>query len=110
MNDYSNDTRGMSTLTGFALGALVGAGLALLFAPATGVDTRKRLGSAARRLRSEARGKLEAARDTASHVAGDLGEVATHMSDDVKTAIGAGQEAFREGREKRHNAAGTRAH
>jgi len=35
--------RGGSALTGFVMGAIVGAGIALLMAPATGTDTRRRL-------------------------------------------------------------------
>lgn len=38
---------------GVALGALVGAGVALLFAPDRGVNTRKRLGRRLRRLRDQ---------------------------------------------------------
>jgi gas vesicle protein len=45
---------GGGTLTGFLLGAVVGAGIALLLAPSPGGDTRKKLGETARRLGSRA--------------------------------------------------------
>jgi hypothetical protein len=41
-------------MTGFMLGAVVGAGLALLLAPATGEETRRRLKETATRFREEA--------------------------------------------------------
>jgi gas vesicle protein len=49
MNDTESGNGGMS-LGGFLLGAVVGAGLALLLAPATGGETRKKLGETARRI------------------------------------------------------------
>ena len=60
MNDhqYMNETNGTTgtgiTLTGFLIGAIFGAGLALLLAPATGGETRKKLGETARRLGEKA--------------------------------------------------------
>jgi len=59
MNDrsYMNDTEsasGMAGVTLFLLGAVCGAGLALLLAPATGGETRRKLGETARRLGSRA--------------------------------------------------------
>src|SRR4029450_1374435 len=40
-NEISNNAR---IMTGFMVGAVIGAGIALLLAPATGEETRKRLG------------------------------------------------------------------
>src|SRR6266850_2550755 len=40
-----------SVVTGFVVGAVIGAGLALLLAPATGTDTRRKLGDVARKVR-----------------------------------------------------------
>ena len=57
MNDQLDyQDRGLritGAVSGFAIGALIGAGLALLFAPAPGSDTRRRLGSTAKKLRDE---------------------------------------------------------
>jgi len=56
---YTNDmmdetgTSGV-TLAGFLVGAVVGAGLALLLAPAPGGDTRRKIGETARKLSSKA--------------------------------------------------------
>jgi gas vesicle protein len=79
-----------STLMGFALGAVVGAGLALLLAPESGRRTRQRLASTARRWSTNAADALEQARDTVA----DLGT-------DAKSALKVGQDAFLSGRSSR---------
>ncbi|MEP7324449.1 MAG: YtxH domain-containing protein, partial [Gemmatimonadota bacterium] len=45
-------------LVGMALGALLGAGVALLFAPDRGANTRKRLGRRIRQLRDRSGGSV----------------------------------------------------
>jgi gas vesicle protein len=86
MNDTS-DTRGTSktgpTLMGLAVGAVVGAGLALLLAPDSGKRTRERLASTARRWSKNTRHTLDNARQTVT----DLGT-------DAKSAVKAGQDTF----------------
>lgn len=64
-NPYLNDESrsGASGMSGFVLGAIVGAGVALLFAPGTGTDTRRKLGETAKRLGSAARDKVQEGRD-----------------------------------------------
>ena len=57
---------------GFMIGAIVGAGLALLLAPASGGETRRRIGDTARKLGSAARDKFEDLKSSASGVAEDL--------------------------------------
>lgn len=52
---------------GLALGALLGAGVALLFAPDRGVNTRKRLGRQLRRLRDRGGDSVSELRDKLSH-------------------------------------------
>jgi len=86
MNDEP-EARGSSstgmTLMGFALGAVVGAGLALLLAPASGRRTRQRLASTARRWSESAGHTIDQARDTVAE-----------LGTDAKSAVKAGQEAF----------------
>jgi gas vesicle protein len=93
MNDTQYD-RGMSntgsTLLGFAIGAVVGAGIALLLAPESGKRTRDRLASKARSWSRNAGDTLEQARDTVA----DLGT-------DAKAAIKAGQDSFKQDRASR---------
>ncbi|HTS89274.1 MAG TPA: YtxH domain-containing protein [Gemmatimonadales bacterium] len=52
-----------SFLAGAVLGALIGAGAALLLAPRSGAATRRRLRRRARALADDARGGFESARD-----------------------------------------------
>jgi gas vesicle protein len=72
----SKDTSG-SLMVAFVVGALAGAAVALLFAPATGEDTRDYLGQKAR----EGKAKLKEQRDT------------------VLSAVERGREAFSQPRE-----------
>ena|SRR5580765_7647997 len=80
----TKDSRSFAPLIGFALGAMVGGALALLFAPESGERTRRRLKDSARLLGRNARRTFENARESASELGAD-----------VKSAIEAGREAFR---------------
>ena len=70
-------------LMAFLLGAAVGAGVALLLAPQSGEETRRQLGDRAKRLGEDVDEKLRTAKDEVKARAGD-----------VKSAIGAGRDAF----------------
>ncbi|MEO8199266.1 MAG: YtxH domain-containing protein [Gemmatimonadota bacterium] len=55
-DDFKDDTPGAAHgtrkfMVGLAVGALIGAGIALLYAPDRGVQTRRRLGRRLKRLR-----------------------------------------------------------
>ena len=95
MNDTSN-TRDTSnpgaTMLGFALGAVVGAGLALLLAPDSGKNTRQRLASTARNLSRSAEHTFDRARETVA----DLGA-------DARSALKAGQDSFAQDRASRES-------
>ena len=56
-------------MAGFALGAIVGAGLALLFAPAPGSETRRRL------------------RDTARGMKDDMGSAVNRTTDEIRNRL-----------------------
>jgi len=99
MSEYSQDYgRGMSSnlmnnsnsMLTFILGAAIGAGVALLLAPATGEETRRRLGQTAGRLG----GNLKSGVNRVQEHIGDL-------KDDVRTAVGTGREAFARERDAR---------
>ena len=101
MSDYPNiqdDSRGLSIIAGFAIGAVVGAGIALLLAPATGSETRQRLADTARRLSKDAGHTLDKARETVSELGAD-----------AKSAIDAGRDAFARDGDKRAAARTTHA-
>ena len=72
MNEYpygSDMGHGSTNMTGFFMGALVGAGLALLLAPASGGETRRRLTDTARRFGETAKEKVEEVTHRAERVA-----------------------------------------
>jgi gas vesicle protein len=77
MNEYpyGNDVgQGSSNnMMGFFVGALVGAGVALLLAPAPGGDTRRRVADTAKRIGSAAKDKVSELRGQADQMAGDMG-------------------------------------
>ncbi len=91
MNDreWSDVARGSSNqFAGFLVGLAVGAGIALLLAPASGSDTRRRLGETANRLGKDARDGMGTAR-----------EKMHDLADDAKSAIDSGRKAFQRVRE-----------
>ena len=94
----SRDTNGGgSVMLAFVLGAVAGAAVALLFAPAAGEETREYLGKRAREGRDRAR---DAARD-----AGEQGrEFYQRQRENVTSAIERGREAFQQAREEGRNA------
>lgn len=64
MHEYSQSGDSSSRMmTGFMLGAVLGAGIALLLAPATGEETRRRLRETASRLRDNADEALDRVRE-----------------------------------------------
>ncbi len=72
--------RGMSA---FAVGAIVGAGIALLLTPAPGSDMRRRLGHTARRVGNGAKEVIGKARGTVEGV-----------REDAREAVERGRESF----------------
>jgi gas vesicle protein len=84
----NNAVNGSNVMVGFVVGAAVGAGIALLLAPASGAETRRRLGQTASRWGHGVKDGVEHARGRMSELKNDLG-----------TAISAGRDAFAHERE-----------
>ena len=82
----ANDNGG-TVMLAFLVGALTGAAVALLFAPASGEETREYLGQKAREGRARARVAVEQGRD-----------VYLRQRDNVTGAIERGREAFQQAR------------
>jgi gas vesicle protein len=78
-----------SMMVGMLVGAAIGAGLALLFAPTAGNETRRAIGQAARKLKDGSQSRLSDVIGTIKESAGDVG-----------AAIDAGREAYRKNAEK----------
>jgi len=88
---------GGSVMLAFVMGAVAGAAVALLFAPAAGEETRDYLGKRAREGRDRAK---DAARD-----AGEQGrEFYQRQRENVTSAIERGREAFEQAREEGRDA------
>jgi gas vesicle protein len=101
-NPYLNEeSKGAASgMSGFVLGAIVGAGVALLFAPAAGTDTRRKLGETAKRLGSAARDKVQevgsAARDKAQEVGSVARDKVQEGADKLHERFGSGGDRVRE--------------
>jgi gas vesicle protein len=76
-------------LTAFAIGALMGAGMALLYAPRSGKETRELLAQRTRELKNRASDALDQAKETV------LGKKTA-----ILAAVEAGKVAMREQQEK----------
>lgn len=86
MANDPNNGAGMVLLS-FMVGALTGAAAALLFAPASGEETREFLGQKAREGRARARDAVEHGR-----------EVYERQRDSLNTAVERGRDAFEQAR------------
>jgi gas vesicle protein len=82
----------------FILGALVGAGIALLLAPKAGVDTQEDLKRQARKLRSAAEERVREAQRQIEERLGEVREGVQTRLDNVKEAVSAGRTAATDAR------------
>ena len=80
-----NDSCLGTVLIAFAAGALIGAGVALLYAPQTGEETRRMIAEKAEELKKQAMEKYEAGKDA-------IREKKEHLA----AAYEAGKEGYRE--------------
>lgn len=76
-------------MVAFVMGALTGAAVALLFAPATGEETREFLGQKAREGKDKARDAVDQGRDYYQN-----------QRENLVTAVERGREAFQQARER----------
>jgi gas vesicle protein len=76
-------------MVAFVIGALTGAAVALLFAPATGEETREYLGQKAREGKAKAREAVDQGR-----------EYYNSQRENLVTAVERGREAFQQARER----------
>ena len=84
----AKDTTG-SFMVAFVMGALTGAAVALLFAPASGEETREYLGQKAREGKAKARDAMDQGR-----------EYYNSQRENLVTAVERGREAFQQARER----------
>jgi gas vesicle protein len=87
-----------SGLGSFLLGALVGAGVALLFAPQTGEETQEEIRARAKKLREAAEERLIEAQQGLEDRMGGVREGVQTQLEKVREAVDSGREAARDAR------------
>jgi len=97
-NNGASNSGGGTNIAPFVIGALVGAGVALLLAPAHGRDTRRRVGSTVKRFGDGAREAFSKTRDNLSD-----------LKHDAKSAIDSGREEFMRSRKSEARASSSSA-
>ncbi|HBR16870.1 MAG: hypothetical protein A3G39_10800 [Deltaproteobacteria bacterium RIFCSPLOWO2_12_FULL_43_16] len=83
-----------NTLLAFIVGGIIGAGLALLYAPSSGEETRRRLREQVDQARDRVQQGYESAVDTVEEGMGKVTEIIEERKGEVVTAYQAGKEAY----------------
>jgi len=81
MNEHERTNK---VLVGFLCGAAVGAGIALLTAPASGEETRKRIGATARKVASTTRERFNRIRGRFGELGHDLNDSVAHGIEEMR--------------------------
>lgn len=84
----------------FLLGGVIGAGIALLYAPAPGVETRRKVKETAERLRGRFKEGYETIAEKAEEGVGTAKELLEEKVSEIKAAYGAGKEAYQREKER----------
>lgn len=98
MSNHNDNTMGM--MFAFLVGGLIGAGLALLYAPASGEETRKRLREQAAHKGDELKQGYAAVIDTVEEGVGKVKEIIEDRKGEVLAAYQTGKEAYHRERVK----------
>jgi len=88
------------TLLTLLIGGAIGAGIALLLAPGTGEETRRRLMETVDDAADWATDACEDACDKLNDTTDKVRQIAADKKDDVVSAFEAGKDAFHRGKEK----------
>ncbi|MBI5493020.1 MAG: YtxH domain-containing protein [Deltaproteobacteria bacterium] len=84
----------------FLLGGVVGAGVALLYAPASGVETRRKIKDGIDDAGDWAKDRYENTRDRVTDGTEKVKQFISDKKEDLQSAIEAGKDAFNKGRER----------
>jgi gas vesicle protein len=94
----SND-RG-NTMLAFLLGGIIGAGIALLYAPDSGYETRRRIREGYDDAEDWAKDKYSGAKDRIEDGTGRVKDILGDRKEDLRSAIDAGKDAYSKGKKK----------
>lgn len=95
-----NNGSGMNTVLGFMLGGAIGAGLALLYAPSSGDETRKRIREGVDRAKLRTKEGYDAALDEMEERIEAMKAAVQDRKDAVQAAYEAGKEAYQKEKAK----------
>ncbi|MEK6759486.1 MAG: YtxH domain-containing protein [Deltaproteobacteria bacterium] len=93
-------TRRGGTVLAFLIGGVVGAGIALLYAPNSGAQTRKKMKDGLGDATDWTRDKYDDARHTVADTTDKVRQIVDEKKEDLKAAVDAGKEAFLRGKER----------
>jgi len=99
-----NNGSGTNSILAFLLGGAIGAGLALLYAPSSGEQTRRRIKEGIDRAKGHAVEGYEAALEDAQERIEAAKGFAYDKRDEVKAAIEAGKDAYQKEKTKHQGA------
>ena len=94
-----SDDKG-STLLVFMFGGIIGAALALLYAPDSGYETRKRLREGYDDAEDWAKDKIGDAKERIGGRTDKVKDLLSDKKEDIRAAIDAGKDAYHKGKEK----------
>lgn len=100
MNNETQHSSASSIMFSFLLGGIVGAGLALLLAPQSGSETRRRITEASEDLKHKANDLAKQARSSVESAIDRGKEAFEEKKSTVVSAIDAGREAFHREKDK----------
>jgi len=89
-----------SIILSFFIGGIVGAGIALLVAPKSGVETRKQIKEFAGEAKEKAESYIEKVKEKASSVVEKGKDLIEKEKSIIKSAVDAGREAYEKEKEK----------
>lgn len=94
------ETGKSTALLAFLLGGVAGAALALLYAPSSGAETRKKLRDGLEDAGEWAKDRCADARDRIGEGADKVRHMVSERKEDISAAFESGKEAFHRGKER----------
>lgn len=100
MSDNNSSSNTLGVMFAFFVGGIIGAGLALLYAPSSGEETRKRLKEEMAGASNKVRQGYETAGDLVEEGMGKIKEAVEDKKNEVVAAYHAGKEIYQKERER----------